>query len=155
MIHDMSPGTGRRTCQRHDSAYIGYDPTSDSLILVNLASIMMLVHFQKAGHKHFALVGGADGNDWRPSGKSEERNLLDENTLRYKPRTVFRNNSKKFLDFSTGSNSARNGHNMTATQGLLFPAFPPRCRQHITVNYMLAKDSVKNPHEFGFGDFFY
>lgn len=83
MIHDMMPGTEEQLVKEMTSAYIGYDPTSDSLHIGNMASIMLLVHFQRAGHKPFALVGGATGMIGDPSGKSEERNLLDEKVLRY------------------------------------------------------------------------
>jgi len=150
MIHDMSPGTEEELAKGMTSAYIGYDPTSDSLHIGNLASIMMLVHFQKAGHKPFALVGGATGMIGDPSGKSEERNLLDENTLRYNQNCI-QKQLEKFLDFSTGSNSAEMVNNYDWTKDFSFLHFLRDVGKHITVNYMVAKDSVKNRMNSGSG----
>ena len=150
MIHDMSPGTEEELAKGMTSAYIGYDPTSDSLHIGNLATIMMLVHFQKAGHKPFALVGGATGMIGDPSGKSEERNLLDENTLRYNQNCI-QKQLEKFLDFSTGSNSAEMVNNYDWTKDFSFLHFLRDVGKHITVNYMVAKDSVKNRMNSGSG----
>ena len=150
MIHDMSPGTEEELAKGMTSAYTGYDPTSDSLHIGNLASIMMLVHFQKAGHKPFALVGGATGMIGDPSGKSEERNLLDENTLRYNQNCI-QKQLEKFLDFSTGSNSAEMVNNYDWTKDFSFLHFLRDVGKHITVNYMVAKDSVKNRMNSGSG----
>ena len=150
MIHDMSPGTEEELAKGMTSAYIGYDPTSDSLHIGNLASIMMLVHFQKAGHKPFALVGGATGMIGDPSGKSEERNLLDENTLRYNQNCI-QKQLEKFLEFSTGSNSAEMVNNYDWTKDFSFLHFLRDVGKHITVNYMVAKDSVKNRMNSGSG----
>ena len=105
MIHDLTPGTEEHLQKEMTSAYIGYDPTSDSLHIGNLASIMMLVHLQRAGHKPFALVGGATGMIGDPSGKSEERNLLDETVLRHNQFCI-QKQLEKFLDFNCGKTSA-------------------------------------------------
>ncbi len=150
MIHDISPGTEEELAKGMTSAYIGYDPTSDSLHIGNLASIMMLVHFQKAGHKPFALVGGATGMIGDPSGKSEERNLLDETVLRYNQDCI-QKQLEKFLDFNTGSNSAEMVNNYDWTKDFSFLHFLRDVGKHITVNYMIAKDSVKNRMNSGAG----
>ncbi len=150
MIHDISPGTEEELAKGITSAYIGYDPTSDSLHIGNLASIMMLVHLQKAGHKPFALVGGATGMIGDPSGKSEERNLLDENILRHNQECI-RKQLEKFLDFSCGLNSAEMVNNYDWTKDFSFLHFLRDVGKHITVNYMIAKDSVKNRMNSGTG----
>lgn len=150
MIHDMSPGTEEELAKGMTSAYIGYDPTSDSLHIGNLASIMMLVHLQKAGHKPFALIGGATGMIGDPSGKSEERNLLDENVLRHNQECI-RRQLEKFLDFNSGSNSAEMVNNYDWTKDFSFLHFLRDVGKHITVNYMIAKDSVKNRMNSGNG----
>lgn len=150
MIHDMSPGTEEELVKGMTSAYIGYDPTSDSLHIGNLASIMMLVHFQRAGHKPIALVGGATGMIGDPSGKSEERNLLDETTLRYNQDCI-RKQLEKFLDFDCGANSAEMVNNYDWTKEFSFLRFLRDVGKHITVNYMVAKDSVKNRMNSGSG----
>lgn len=146
----MMPGTEEQLAKEMTSAYIGYDPTSDSLHIGNLASIMMLVHLQRAGHKPFALVGGATGMIGDPSGKSEERNLLDEKTLRYNQECI-RKQLEKFLDFSTGTNSAEMVNNYDWTKEFSFLDFLREIGKHITVNYMAAKDSVKKRMESGSG----
>lgn len=143
MIHDMSPGTEEELAKGMTSAYIGYDPTSDSLHIGNLASIMMLVHLQKAGHKPVVLVGGATGMIGDPSGKSEERNLLDEEVLRFNQNCI-QKQLEKFLDFNCGSNSAEMVNNYDWTRDFSFLDFLRDVGKHITVNYMIAKDSVKN-----------
>ena len=150
MIHDMTPGTEEQLQKEMTSAYIGYDPTSDSLHIGNLASIMMLVHLQQAGHKPIALIGGATGMIGDPAGKSEERNLLDENVLRYNQQAI-KTQLEKFLDFDCGKNSAEmvNNYDWTKEFGLL--EFLRDVGKHLTVNYMVAKDSVKNRMDSGSG----
>jgi tyrosyl-tRNA synthetase len=150
MIHDMTPGTEEQLLKETTSAYIGYDPTSDSLHIGNLASIMMLVHLQRAGHKPFALVGGATGMIGDPSGKSEERNLLDEKVLRYNQDCI-QKQLEKFLDFNHGNNSAEMVNNYDWMKEFSFLNFLREVGKHITVNYMIAKDSVKKRMESGSG----
>ena len=150
MIHDMTPGTEEQLLKEMTPAYIGYDPTSDSLHIGNLASIMMLVHLQRAGHKPFALVGGATGMIGDPSGKSEERNLLDEPVLRYNQNCI-QQQLEKFLDFNCGENSAEMVNNYDWTKDFSFLQFLRDVGKHITVNYMMAKDSVKKRMESGSG----
>ncbi|MEI7725837.1 MAG: tyrosine--tRNA ligase [Bacteroidota bacterium] len=150
MIHDVTPGTEEQLQKEMTSAYIGYDPTSDSLHIGNLASIMMLVHFQRAGHKPFALVGGATGMIGDPSGKSEERNLLDENILRYNQNCI-QKQLEKFLDFNCGPQSAEMVNNYDWMKDFSFLNFLREVGKHITVNYMSAKDSVKKRMESGSG----
>jgi tyrosyl-tRNA synthetase len=150
MIHDMTPGTEEQLLKEMTSAYIGYDPTSDSLHIGNLATIMMLVHFQRAGHKPFALVGGATGMIGDPSGKSEERNLLDEKVLRHNQHSI-QKQLEKFLDFDCGLNSAELVNNYDWTKDFTFLHFLRDIGKHITVNYMMAKDSVKNRMDSGSG----
>jgi len=142
MIHDMSPGTEEELAKSMTSAYIGYDPTSDSLHIGNLASIMLLVHLQKAGHKPFALVGGATGMIGDPSGKSEERNLLDEPVLRHNQDCIQRQ-LEKFLDFQCNPNAAEMVNNYDWMKDFTFLDFIRDIGKHITVNYMMSKDSVK------------
>ncbi len=150
MIHDMSPGTEEQFSKEMTSAYIGYDPTSDSLHIGNLASIMMLVHLQRAGHKPYALVGGATGMIGDPSGKSEERNLLDETVLRHNQRCI-QKQLEKFLDFNCGITSAEMVNNFDWMKDFSFLNFLREVGKHITVNYMVAKDSVKKRMESGSG----
>jgi tyrosyl-tRNA synthetase len=150
MIHDMTPGTEEQLLKEMTSAYIGYDPTSDSLHIGNLASIMMLVHLQRAGHKPFALVGGATGMIGDPSGKSEERNLLDEKVLRYNQQCI-QKQLEKFLDFHCGENAAEMVNNYDWMKEFSFLNFLREVGKHITVNYMVAKDSVKKRMESGSG----
>ena len=150
MIHDMTPGTEAELEKGSTSGYIGYDPTSDSLHIGNLASIMMLVHLQRAGHKPFALVGGATGMIGDPSGKSEERNLLDETVLRHNQACIKRQ-LEKFLDFDCGHNSAEMVNNFDWIKEFTFLQFLRDVGKHITVNYMIAKDSVKKRMESGSG----
>ncbi|NQV03473.1 MAG: tyrosine--tRNA ligase [Bacteroidia bacterium] len=150
MIHDMTPGTEEQLMKEMTRAYIGFDPSSDSLHIGNLATIMMLVHLQRAGHKPYALVGGATGMIGDPSGKSEERDLLDENSLRYNQRCIQRQ-LEKFLDFDDGENSAEMVNNYDWTSKFGFLEFLREVGKHITVNYMVAKDSVKNRMESGSG----
>jgi len=150
MIHDMTPGTEEQLLKEMTSGYIGYDPTSDSLHIGNLASIMMLVHLQRAGHKPFVLVGGATGMIGDPSGKSEERNLLDETTLRSNQNCI-QKQLEKFLEFSCGQNSAVMVNNYDWMKEFSFLNFLREVGKHITVNYMIAKDSVKKRMESGSG----
>jgi len=150
MIHDMTPGTEEQLNREMTAAYIGYDPTSDSLHIGNLASLMMLVHFQKAGHKPIALVGGATGMVGDPSGKSEERVLLDEKVLRFNQEKI-RVQLEKFLDFDCGKNSAVMVNNYDWTKEFSLLGFLRDVGKHLTVNYMIAKDSVKKRMETGSG----
>lgn len=150
MIHNMTPGTEEQLIKEMSSAYIGYDPTSDSLHIGNLASIMMLVHFQRCGHKPIALVGGATGMVGDPSGKSEERNLLDEKVLRHNQHSI-QKQLEKFLDFDCGLNSAELVNNYDWIKAFSFLQFLRDVGKHITVNYMMAKDSVKKRMESGSG----
>jgi tyrosyl-tRNA synthetase len=150
MIHDVTPGTEEQLQKEMTLAYIGFDPTSDSLHIGNLATIMMLVHFQRAGHKPFALVGGATGMIGDPSGKSEERNLLDETVLRHNQNCI-QKQLEKFLDFDCGANSAEMVNNYDWMKNFSFLNFLREVGKHITVNYMSAKDSVKKRMESGSG----
>lgn len=144
MIHDMMPGTEELLASGMASAYIGYDPTSDSLHIGNLATIMMLKHFQRAGHKPYALVGGATGMIGDPSGKSQERNLLDEKTLRHNQACI-QKQLERILEFDENSpNSAVMVNNYDWMKEFSFLEFIRDVGKHITVNYMMAKDSVKN-----------
>lgn len=150
MVHDVMPGTEEQLQKEMTAAYIGYDPTSDSLHIGNLATIMMLVHFQRAGHKPIALVGGATGMIGDPSGKSEERNLLDEDVLRYNQECI-KKQLEKFLDFDCGENSASMVNNYDWMKEFSFLSFLRDVGKHITVNYMIAKDSVKKRMDSGSG----
>lgn len=124
------------------SGYIGFDPTADSLHVGHLMQVMTLIHFQRAGHKPYALVGGATGMVGDPSGKSAERNLLDENTLRHNVECI-QKQLEKFLDFNCGANSAVMVNNYDWFKEFTFLDFIRDVGKHITVNYMMAKDSVK------------
>ncbi len=148
MIHDMIPGTEEQLRKEMTTAYIGFDPTASSLHIGNLATIMLLKHFQLAGHKPIALVGGATGMIGDPTGKSEERNLLDEEVLR-KNQEGIRNQLKKFLDFDAGDNAAELVNNYDWIKEFSFLEFLREAGKHITVNYMMAKDSVKKRLETG------
>ncbi len=148
MIHDMMPGTEEYLAKGMASGYIGFDPTADSLHIGSLVQIMLLMHFQRAGHKPLALVGGATGMVGDPSGKSEERNLLDENTLNHNVACV-RAQLEKFLDFDCGANSAEMVNNFDWFKNMSFLEFIRDAGKHITVNYMMAKDSVKRRLETG------
>ena len=148
MIHDMTPGTEEQLRKEMTSAYIGFDPTAPSLHIGNLATIMLLMHFQLAGHKAFALVGSATGMVGDPSGKSEERNLLDEETLRINQAGV-RKQLEKFLNFDCGANSAVMVNNYDWFKNMGYLEFLRDAGKYITVNYMMAKDSVKSRLETG------
>lgn len=148
MIHDMMPGTEELLSKGMVSGYIGFDPTADSLHIGNLVQIILLMNFQKSGHKPFALIGGATGMVGDPSGKSEERNLLDEATLQRNVDGV-KKQLEKFLDFNCGANSAQLVNNYDWFKGMSFLEFIRDTGKHITVNYMMAKDSVKKRLETG------
>ena len=143
LIHDIMPGTGEMLERGMASAYIGFDPSSDSLHIGNLVGIIILKHFQLCGHKPYALVGGATGMIGDPSGKSEERNLLDEKTLRYNQECIKKQLSH-FLDFDGDTpNRAIMVNNYDWMKEFSFLDFIRDIGKHITVNYMTAKDSVK------------
>lgn len=148
MLQDMMPGTEEQLNKEMTIGYIGFDPTADSLGVGNLVQVMTLLHFQKAGHKPIALVGGATGMVGDPSGKSAERNLLSEEALRYNQECQ-RKQLEKFLDFDCGSNSAEIVNNYDWFKGMSFLEFIRDIGKHITVNYMMAKDSVQNRLESG------
>jgi len=147
MIHDMMPGTEEQLKKEVTRAYIGFDPTADSLHIGNLVQIMTLMHFQRCGHKPVALVGGATGMVGDPSGKSAERNLLDEETLNHNLSSV-QKQLEKFLDFE-GENAAEVVNNYDWFKEFGFLEFIRDVGKHITVNYMMAKDSVKKRLETG------
>ena len=143
MIHDMMPGLEDQLKKEVTSAYVGIDPTADSLHIGHLVGVMMLKHFQLAGHKPIVLVGGATGMIGDPSGKSQERNLLDETTLRHNQECL-KVQISKFLDFeSKGENAAEMVNNYDWMKDFTFLNFIRDIGKHITVNYMMAKDSVK------------
>ncbi|MBE6299321.1 MAG: tyrosine--tRNA ligase [Bacteroidales bacterium] len=143
MIHDMMPGTEEQLQKEMTVAYVGIDPTADSLHIGHLVGVMMLRHFQRAGHKPLALIGGATGMIGDPSMKSQERNLLDEATLRHNQEAIKKQLSK-FLDFdSDAPNSAELVNNYDWMKEFSFLDFIREVGKHITVNYMMAKDSVK------------
>jgi tyrosyl-tRNA synthetase len=148
MVHDVMPGTEAQLLKEITAGYIGFDPTADSLHIGNLVQIMTLVHFQRCGHKPFALVGGATGMVGDPSGKSAERNLLSEEALRYNESCV-KKQLEKFLDFSRGVNGAEMVNNYDWFKDFHFLDFIRTVGKHITVNYMLAKDSVQKRLESG------
>lgn len=143
MIHDMMPGTEEQLQKEMTSAYVGIDPTADSLHIGHLVSVMMLKHFQRAGHRPIALVGGATGMIGDPSMKSAERNLLDEVTLRHNQDSI-KKQLAKFLDFdSDAPNSAKLVNNYDWMKDYSFLNFIRDIGKHLTVNYMMSKDSVK------------
>ena len=144
MIHDVMPDTDTHLMEQMRSAYVGFDPTADSLHIGNLVPIMLLAHFQRSGHQPIALVGGATGMIGDPSGKSNERNLLDEKTLRHNQECV-RKQLAQFLDFTSGAeNEAIMVNNYDWMKEFSFLDFIRDVGKHITVNYMMAKDSVKS-----------
>lgn len=143
MIHDIMPGTEEFLLKEKTAAYVGFDPTADSLHIGHLVGVMMLRHFQNAGHRPIVLIGGATGMIGDPSGKSEERNLLDEETLRHNQEGM-KKQFEKFLDFeSTSPNRAIMVNNYDWMKEYSFLGFIRTIGKHITVNYMMAKDSVK------------
>jgi len=144
LLHNIMPGTEEQLQKEQTSAYIGFDPTADSLHIGSLVQIILLMHFQKAGHKPIALVGGATGMIGDPSGKSNERNLLDEETLNKNVAGV-KKTLERFIDFSSDiDNGAEMVNNYDWMKNLSFLDFARDIGKHITVNYMMAKDSVKN-----------
>ncbi len=148
MIHDIMPGTEEHLKKEMTTAYVGFDPTADSLHIGHLVSVMILKHFQVAGHKPIALLGGATGMVGDPSGKSEERSLLDEETLK-KNQEGMKAQMEKLLDFDCGKNSAMLVNNYDWMKEFSFLGFLREVGKHLTVNYMMAKDSVKKRLETG------
>ena len=144
MIHSVMPGAEEHLMEGMRSAYIGFDPTADSLHIGNLVPIMLLAHYQRCGHRPVALVGGATGMIGDPSGKSNERNLLDETTLRHNQEAI-KKQLAHFLDFESNvDNAAVLVNNYDWMKDISFLGFIRDVGKHITVNYMMAKDSVKN-----------
>jgi tyrosyl-tRNA synthetase len=148
MLHDIMPGTEEQLAKESTSGYIGFDPTADSLHIGHLTQIMTLLNFQRAGHKPFALVGGATGMVGDPSGKSAERNLLSEEVLNHNVACV-KSQLEKFLDFGSGSNAAEMVNNYDWFKEFRFLDFIRDVGKHITVNYMMSKDSVQKRLETG------
>jgi tyrosyl-tRNA synthetase len=143
MLHDVMPGTEEHLMEQMRVAYVGIDPTADSLHIGHLVGVMMLKHFQLSGHKPLALIGGATGMIGDPSGKSNERNLLDETTLRHNQEAL-KGQLARFLDFtSNGANAAELVNNYDWMKNFSFLDFIRDIGKHITVNYMMSKDSVK------------
>jgi tyrosyl-tRNA synthetase len=142
MVHDFMPGTEEQLAKEMTTGYIGFDPTAASLHIGNLASIMLLVHLQRAGHKPVALVGGATGMIGDPSGKSAERNLLSEEALKANQEGI-RQQLAKFLDFDCGANAAELVNNYDWFKGFGFLDFLRQVGKHLTVNYMMKKESVQ------------
>jgi tyrosyl-tRNA synthetase len=143
LLHDSMPGTQDLLKKEMVTGYVGFDPTADSLHIGSLVPIMLLKHLQLAGHKPIALIGGATGMIGDPSGKSAERNLLDEATLNKNVKGVGEQLSR-FLDFDKDSNPAELANNYDWYKGMGFLEFMREIGKHLTVNYMMAKDSVKN-----------
>ncbi len=144
MIHDMTPGLEDQLAKEMTTAYVGIDPTADSLHIGHLVSVMMLKHFQVCGHRPIVLIGGATGMIGDPSGKSKERNLLDEPTLRHNQESI-KNQLAHFLDFSDDKpNGALMVNNYDWMKNYSFLNFIREIGKHLTVNYMMSKDSVKS-----------
>jgi tyrosyl-tRNA synthetase len=148
MLQDIMPGTEELLLKETVSGYIGFDPTADSLGVGNLVQVMTLLHFQQCGHKPIALVGGATGMVGDPSGKSQERNLLDEDTLRHNLESQ-KKQLERFLDFDCGPTSAAIVNNYDWFKGYSFLEFIRDVGKHITINYMMSKDSVQRRMETG------
>ena len=148
MLHDMMPGTHEQLKKEMTAGYIGFDPTASSLHIGNLATIMLLVHFQRAGHKPFALIGGATGMIGDPSFKASERSFLDEDTLRINQEGI-RKQLEQFLDFDCGENSAEMVNNYDWFKDIGFLQFLREAGKFLSVNYMMSKDSVKKRLETG------
>jgi tyrosyl-tRNA synthetase len=148
MLHDMMPGTDEQLNKEMTAGYIGFDPTAASLHIGNLATIMLLVHLQKAGHKPIALVGGATGMIGDPSFKASERSFLDEDTLRINQEGI-RKQLEQFLDFDCGENSADMVNNYDWFKNIGFLQFLREAGKYLSVNYMMSKDSVKKRLETG------
>lgn len=148
MVHDIMPGTEEQLSKEMTTGYIGFDPTADSLHIGSLVQIMTLVHFQRAGHQPVALVGGATGMVGDPSGKSKERNLLSKEEVDHNLRGM-KQQLEKFLDFEKGKNAATIVNNYDWFKGFTFLDFIRDVGKHITISYMMAKDSVQNRLESG------
>jgi len=148
MLHDMMPGTDEQLSKEMTAGYIGFDPTAASLHIGNLATIMLLVHLQKAGHKPIALIGGATGMIGDPSFKAAERSFLDEDTLRINQEGI-RKQLEQFLDFDCGENSAEMVNNYDWFKEIGFLQFLREAGKYLSVNYMMSKDSVKKRLETG------
>ncbi len=148
MLQDIMPGTEEQLQREMTAGYIGFDPTAASLHIGNLATVMLLVHLQRAGHKPYALVGGATGMIGDPSGKAAEREFLSEETLR-RNQAGIRAQLEKFLDFDSADNSAEMVNNYDWFSGISFLDFLREAGKYLTVNYMMAKDSVKKRLETG------
>ena len=144
MLHDLTPGIEDFISKKSKSAYIGFDPTSDSLHIGSLVPIMLLAHFQRYGHKPIALIGGATGMIGDPSGKSSERNLLDEQTLIFNQKKIKKQLSKFLIFDSDKENGAEVLNNYDWMKSISFLQFIRDYGKHISVNYMMSKDSVKN-----------
>ena len=143
MLHNIMPGTEELLDKEKVTAYVGFDPTADSLHIGHLCGIMILRHFQRHGHKPLALIGGATGMIGDPSGKSTERNLLDEDTLRHNQESI-KKQLAKFLDFDSDlPNKAELVNNYDWIKDFTFLDFARTVGKHITVNYMMAKESVQ------------
>ena len=143
MVQDIMPGTEEQLSKEITTGYIGFDPTADSLHIGNLVPIILLIHLQKCGHKPIALVGGATGMVGDPSGKSEERNLLSEAVLNHNIQGV-KKQLEKYLNFDPGtSNAAELVNNYDWFKNITFLDFIRDTGKHITVNYMMSKDSVR------------
>ena len=147
-MHDMMPGTEEQLSKEVTTGYVGFDPTADSLHIGNLVPVMLLVHLQRAGHKPVALVGGATGMVGDPSGKSAERPMLDLDKLNHNLNSQ-KKQLQKFLNFDCGENSAEIVNNYDWFKDISFLDFIRDTGKHITVNYMMSKDSVKNRLETG------
>ncbi|MFW6249043.1 MAG: tyrosine--tRNA ligase [Bacteroidota bacterium] len=148
MVHDFMPGTEEQLSKENTAVYLGIDPTADSLHIGHLASIMLLRHFQEAGHKPIVLVGGATGMIGDPSGKSQERNLLDINQIRHNEEQI-KQQLKKFIDFNDPETGAEMVNNYDWISPMSFIDFIRDIGKHITINYMVAKDAVKKRLESG------
>jgi len=148
MLHDITPGAEELLTKETVKGYIGFDPTADSLGVGNMVQVMTLLHFQRAGHIPVALVGGATGMVGDPTGKSAERNLLTEDIIAHNL-SCQKKQLEKFLDFNCGENSAQIVNNYDWFKNFTFLDFIRDVGKHITVNYMLAKDSVQRRLEFG------
>ena len=148
MLQDSTPGVEDHLAKGPQRGYIGFDPTADSLHVGNLVQIMFLTHFQRSGHRAVALVGGATGMVGDPSGKKSERNLLDEEALRHNEACI-KAQLERFLDFNSATNPAQLVNNYDWFKDMGFLHFIREVGKHITVNYMMAKDSVKNRLETG------
>lgn len=148
MIQDLTPGLEKYISEKSITGYIGFDPSAPSLHIGNLATIMLLIHLQRSGHKPIALIGGATGMIGDPSGKSTERNLLDEKTIRQNVEGI-KNQLEKFLEFGEKPNSAEVVNNLDWFGPMKTIDFLRNVGKHLTVNYMMAKDSVQNRMETG------